>query len=129
MTAPNVGLTKAAKEATTDRTRDLVNGVHKVRTIYNERLDVDSFLGLLDGIFGAVTAGDLEARDTPALKALHDWARQEVAYPAIQRWIEAGHDAGLLLDMGYDPSLPPPKRLGDRPGGLITPWARRRATT
>jgi len=119
MTAPKVGLTEAAAEATNDRTRERITEVHKLRTIYNERLDVDTFMALLDGIFGAVTAGDLEARDNPAVKALHDWARHEVAYPALQRWIEAGHDAGLLADMGYDPALPPPKRIGDRPGELI----------
>ncbi len=119
VTAPDVKLGKAAKEATSERTRGLIEEVRTLRSIYNERLDAESFLNLVDGIFGATTAGDLEARDNPALRALHDWAREEVAYPALRRWIEAGHDAGLLLDMGYDPSLPPPKRLGDRPGELI----------
>jgi RNA polymerase primary sigma factor len=119
VTAPDVKLGKAAKEATSDRTRELIEEVRKLRSIYNERLDAESFLNLVDGIFGATTAGDLEARDNPALRALHEWAREEVAYPALRRWIEAGHDAGLLLDMGYDPSLPPPRRLGDRPGELI----------
>ncbi len=120
VTAPDVKLGTAASEATTDRTRELIEGVRTLRTIYNERLDAESFVTLLDGIFGATNAGDYEARDTPALRALHDWARDEVAYPALRRWIEAGHDAGLLKDMGYDPSLPAPKRLGDRPGELIS---------
>ncbi|HVL54178.1 MAG TPA: RNA polymerase sigma factor RpoD [Vitreimonas sp.] len=120
VTAPDVKLGKAAKEATTDRTRGLIEEVRKLRTIYNERLGAESFLALVDGLFSATNAGDFEARDNPALRALHDWARDEVAYPALQRWIEAGRDSGLLRDMGYDPSLPAPKRLGDRPGELVS---------
>jgi RNA polymerase primary sigma factor len=119
VTAPDTQLGKAAEGATSERAQELIGEVRKLRTIYNERLDTESFVALLDGVFGATTAGDLEARDNPALKELHDWARNEVAYPALERWIAAGNDAGLLLDMGYDPTLPPPKRLGDRPGELI----------
>ena len=31
------------------------------------------------------------------------WARDEVAIPALRRWIEAGHDAELLAELGYRP--------------------------
>jgi RNA polymerase primary sigma factor len=120
VTAPDAKIGKAAAAVTSERAKELIGEVRKLRTIYNERLDADSFLGLLDGLFAATNAGDLEARDSESLKALHDWARDEVAYPALRRWIDAGRDAGLLRDMGYDPTLPPPKRLGDRPGELIT---------
>ena len=65
VTAPNTGLTKAATEVASERARELIGGVRKLRTVYNERLDAESFIALLDGIFGSVTAGDLEARDTP----------------------------------------------------------------
>jgi RNA polymerase primary sigma factor len=120
VTAPDAKLGKAASAVTSERAKELIGEVRKVRTIYNERLDVESFLNLLDGLFAATNAGDLEARDNESLKALHDWARNDVAYPALRRWIESGRDAGLLKDMGFDPSLPPPKRLGDRPGELIS---------
>ena len=45
--------------------------------------------------------------------------RDDVAFPALQRWIESGHDADLLREMGYDPSVTPGTRLRDRQGELI----------
>ena len=55
----------------------------------------------------AVTTAISRLATTRRLKALYDWTRDEVAYPALQRWIAAGHDASLLADMGYDPEVPP----------------------
>ncbi|TMD28742.1 MAG: sigma-70 family RNA polymerase sigma factor [Chloroflexi bacterium] len=33
------------------------------------------------------------------------WTREDVALPALRRWIEAGHEADLLAEMGYRPEL------------------------
>jgi RNA polymerase primary sigma factor len=38
-----------------------------------------------------------------ALRQMYDWTRDDVAYPALQRWIEGGNDADLLAVMGYRP--------------------------
>jgi RNA polymerase primary sigma factor len=35
-----------------------------------------------------------------------EWAREELAVPALRRWIEAGRDAALLLQMGYSRAPP-----------------------
>ena len=32
------------------------------------------------------------------------WARDEVAIPAIRRWVEAGKDANILAELGYRPA-------------------------
>jgi RNA polymerase primary sigma factor len=119
VTAPAVGLAKAAKDLPAGRTRDLIEEARTLRAIYNERLDAETFMGLLDGVYRLVHAGDLDARDNPALRALFDWTRDEVAFPAVQRWIEAGNDAELLREMGYDPTVPANTKLAHRSGVLV----------
>jgi RNA polymerase sigma factor RpoD-like protein len=119
VTAPSFGLTKAVSEAPNDSVKSLLTETRKLRSIYNERLDVDSFIALLDHAFLATHNGDLEARDNVALRTVYDWSRDEVAFPALRRWIESGHDAELLARMGYDPAVPVATKLRDRSGELI----------
>jgi RNA polymerase primary sigma factor len=119
VTAPDFGLAKAAKEVENEGTRELLEEARRLRSIYNERLDGESFLALLDAAYLAVHNGDLESRDNDALRAVYNWSRDEVAFPALQRWIEAGHDADLLKEMGYDPTVPAGTKLRDRQGEVI----------
>jgi RNA polymerase primary sigma factor len=46
---------------------------------------------------------DPTAEDENGIRALYEWARDDVALPALRRWIEGGHDAELLERLGYDP--------------------------
>jgi RNA polymerase primary sigma factor len=119
VTAPDFGIAKASKESENQATKDLLEDARRLRSIYNERLDGASFLALLDAAYLAVHNGDLDARDNPALRAIYTWSREEIAFPALNRWIESGHDAVLLKEMGYDPSVTPGTRLRDRHGELI----------
>jgi len=119
VTAPAFGLSKAGPEAPSDRVRDLIREARNLRAVYNERLDAESFIVLLDWAYAAVHGGDLEARDNVALRALYNWTRDEVAFPALERWITSGHDAALLRRMGYDPDLPVETRMRDRDGEFI----------
>jgi RNA polymerase primary sigma factor len=119
VTAPAFGLAAAAKDAPSDRVREQVGEARTVRAIYNERLDAESFIDLLDRMYGIIHSGDLDVRDDVALRALYNWTRDEVAFPALQRWIESGHDAELLLHMGYDPDVPANTKLADRKGELV----------
>jgi RNA polymerase primary sigma factor len=119
VTAPDFNLAKAAKETESDLTRELLEETRRLRSIYNERLDGGSFIALLDAAYLAVHNGDLDARDNTALRAVYTWTRDEVAFPALHRWIETGHDADLLKQMGYDPAVPPGTKLRDRQGDLI----------
>ena len=45
--------------------------------------------------------------------------RDEVAFPAAQRWIEAGNDSDLLRKMGFDPEVPPQTKMRDRKGEVV----------
>jgi RNA polymerase primary sigma factor len=103
VTAPRVGLAGARDEAETDQARATIERARTLRAIYNERLDAETFLSLLDWIHVAVDGGSAEVRGIAALRQLYDWTREEVAYPALQRWIEAGHDAQILAEMGFRP--------------------------
>ena len=61
---------------------------------------------LLDWAYFAVHNGDLDSRDNVGLRAIYDWTREGVAFPALERWISAGNDAELLKRMGFDPEVP-----------------------
>ena len=119
VTAPAFGLAAAAKDAPSDRVRERIGEARTLRSIYNERLDAESFIDLLDRMYGIIHSGDLEVRDDVALRALYAWTRDEVAFPALKRWIDAGHDAALLKQMGYDPDVPANTKLADRKGELV----------
>jgi RNA polymerase primary sigma factor len=86
---------------------------------YDRSRSPDDFLALLDWSYLSVHNGDLDSRDNPGLRAIYDWTRDEVAFPAVQRWIEAGNDTDLLRRMGFDPEVPVSTRLRDRDGELI----------
>ena len=126
VTAPGVGLGRAVEDSPSDRLRGLLEEARNRRSIYNERLDAESFLALLDFAYLAVHDSDQTARESAALRALYDWTREEVAWPAVDRWIEAGHDTELLGRMGYNPWVPAGTKLKDRPGELVAVgWAAR----
>ena len=97
VTAPKFGLTKAAEEAATADAKALVERAKTVRSIYNERLDAESFIELIDWIH--LATGRRHPDENKALVAMLDWARDEVAYPALRRWIEAGNDEALIAEM------------------------------
>ena len=79
----------------------------------------ETFLPLLDWAFLAVHNGDLDSRDNVGLRAIYDWTRDDVAFPALERWIMAGNDADLLKRMGYDPEVPLNTKLRDRKGEIV----------
>jgi RNA polymerase primary sigma factor len=117
-TAPNVPWTTAGEE-TSDATRRLIEEGKRNRAVYNEWLDAERFLVLLDWSYASVHTGDPESRDHPGLRAMYDWTREEVAFPALERWIRAGHDADILRRMGYDPAVPASTKPAEREGELV----------
>ncbi len=100
VTAPALGLADALKKAETDALRERLVRAQDLRSVYNERLDADSFIGLLDWIEGELGRPNAEIRASAALKDLRDWARGEIAYPAIRRYLEAGNETETLDEMG-----------------------------
>jgi RNA polymerase sigma factor RpoD-like protein len=122
--SPDFGFVKAAKDAQSEGTKQLLKDArHLVTaylvTAYNEALTPEAFLTLLDFAYLAVHNGDLDSRDNIGLRALYDWSREDVAFPALERWILSGHDADLLKRMGYDPEVPLNTKLRDRKGELV----------
>ena len=117
--SPDFHFVEAAKDAESDGTRTLLKEAHHLVTAYNPSHTPDTFLTLLDFAYLAVHNGDLDSRDNVGLRALYDWTRDEVAFPALERWITAGHDAALLKRMGYDPEVPLDTKLAHRKGELV----------
>jgi RNA polymerase primary sigma factor len=101
VTAPRFGFTEAIEGASSDLLRELLERGRNLRAVYNERLDVESFLALLDWVNLAM--GRPDVRENQALTAMYGWARDEVALPALRRSIEAGNDDDYLAGLGYRP--------------------------
>jgi RNA polymerase primary sigma factor len=117
--SPAFFLVKAARSAQSVGTRTLLGEARRLVAAYNLSRSPDAFLTLLDLAYLAVHNGDLDSRDNPGLRALYDWTREAVAFPALERWIMSGHDAALLAEMGWDPAVPPGTKLRDRRGVLV----------
>jgi RNA polymerase primary sigma factor len=116
---PDLHFVKAAKDVQSDGTKQLLKEARRLVTAYNEALTPEAFVTLLDFAYLAVHNGDLDSRDNVGLRALYDWTRDGVAFPALQRWITAGHDAALLKQMGFDPEVPLNTKLAHRKGELV----------
>ncbi len=112
-------LIKAAKDATTDGTKELIKQARHLVQVYNDSLTADAYLKLLDWAYLAVHNGDLDSRDNVGLRAIYDWTREAVAYPALKRWIDGGQDAELLKRLGTDPEVPANTKLAHRRGELV----------
>ncbi len=100
VTAPPLGLAEALKKVETDGLKERLIHAGDLRSVYNERLDADTFLDLLNWIEGELGRPNAEIRASEALKDLRTWARTEIAYPAIQRYLDAGNDAETLDELG-----------------------------
>src|ERR1035437_4107567 len=116
---PDFHLVKAAKDVQSDGTKTLLREAKGLLHAYTERLDSESFVKLLDWAYFAVHNGDLDSRDNIGLRAIYDWSRDAVAFPALERWITEGNDAELLKRMGFDPEVPLNTKLRDRKGELV----------
>ena len=115
---PDLHLVKAQREATGEGTKALLREAKSRVQAYNEQPTADAFTDLVDFAFVSVHNGDLDSRDNPGLRALYDWSR-EVGHDYLRRWIEAGNDYELLLEMGWDPTVPAGTKLRERRGVLV----------
>ncbi len=117
--SPDFHLIKAGRDAQSDGTKDLLRQAKKLVHTYNDQPNPDNFITLLDWAFMAVHNGDLDSRDNVGLRAIWDWTREGVAFPALERYITAGNEAELLKKMGYDPEVPANTKLRDRKGVIV----------
>ncbi len=116
---PDFHLTKAAKDVQSEGTIALLKEARKLVPAYNESLSVDTFITLLDWSYLSVHNGDLESRDNVGLRAIYDFTRDQVAFPALERWVTTGRDADMLKHMGFDPEVPLNTKLAVRKGELV----------
>ncbi len=129
---PDFHLNRAGKDAQSEGTKELLKEGRKLLAAYDEAVAADSangkkpdrkapeaFLTLLDWAYFAVHNGDLDSRDNVGLRAIYDWTRDEVAFPALERWVMAGKDYDLLKLMGHDPEVPKNTKLAHRKGELV----------
>jgi RNA polymerase primary sigma factor len=116
---PDFHLIKAGRDAGSEGTKALLKEARHLATAYNEALTPDAFVTLLDFAYLAVHNGDLDSRDNIGLRALYDWTREGVAFPALERWVTTGHNADLFKRMGYDPEVPLNTKLTRRKGELV----------
>jgi RNA polymerase sigma factor RpoD-like protein len=119
VTTPDFHLIRAGKDAQSDGTKELLKQGRKLVSTYNDALDPESFQTLLDWAYFATHNGDLDSRDNVGIRAIYDWTRDDVAFPALQRWIEAENDVPLLRKMGYDPDVPASTKLAHRKGEIV----------
>ena len=115
---PDFQLSRARREAVGERTQGLLRDAKALLVAYSTAPDVDRLLALIDFAFVAVHNGDLDSRDNAGLRAIYDWT-QDVAWERLREWIEAGNDAQLLREMGWDASVPAGTRLRDRQGSIV----------
>jgi len=117
--SPDFHLVKAGKDAQSDGTTALLKQARAHISGYNAAPTPEAFLEILDWSFLSVHNGDLDSRDNVGLRAIYVWTRDVVAFPALQRWIEAGNDSDFLRKMGFDPEVPPQTKMRDRKGDVV----------
>jgi RNA polymerase primary sigma factor len=96
VTAPRFGLTDEIAAATGEAD-ELLERARILRAVYNERLDADALVAILDFVHGALLRPAV--RESAALIAMRSWTRNEVAVPALRRWIESGNDLDAIEEM------------------------------
>ena len=116
---PDFHLVKAGRDVASEGTKERLKEARRHLADYSEKLDADTFVTLLDWAYLAVHNGDLDSRDNVGLRAIYDWTREAVAFPALERWIMSNHDADLLKRMGYDPEVPLNTKLAHRKGEIV----------
>src|SRR3954471_23470742 len=116
---PDFHLVKAGRDVQSEGTTVLLKEAKGLLARYTESATPAAFQELLDWSYLSVHNGDLDSRDNVGLRAIYDWTRDEVGFPALQRWIEAGNDSDFMRRMGFDPEVPPHTKMRDRKGEVV----------
>ena len=79
---------------------------------------------LVDFAFQAVSSGDLNSRDNPVLSKLFVWSRDEIAWPAMEAYVQSGRYVSAtgedwLREGGWDPENPALGKLRGREGAVV----------
>jgi RNA polymerase primary sigma factor len=115
--APQIKLAKARKAADlNDEARERIMHAEAILKLLAE----DPGEGLKQAIlFGhSYRFRAIDHAGASELYELERWAR-ETAHEIVRHYIEDGQDAAYLLDLGYDPAIPPDVPLEKRTGRLV----------
>jgi RNA polymerase primary sigma factor len=79
---------------------------------------------IIDFAFATVGTGDMESRDNGVLQKLFLWARDEIAWPALETWIVQGKHISKdgkdwIREAGWDPENPALGKLRGREGYVV----------
>jgi len=79
---------------------------------------------IIDFAFQTVGTGDMESRDNGVLQKLFLWARDEIAWPALETWIVQGKHISKdgkdwIREAGWDPENPALGKLRGREGYVV----------
>ena len=79
---------------------------------------------MVDFAFATVGTGDMESRDNGVLQKLFLWARDEIAWPALETWIVQGKHIAKdgkdwIREAGWDPENPALGKLRGREGYVV----------
>jgi RNA polymerase sigma factor RpoD-like protein len=79
---------------------------------------------IVDFAFATVGTGDMESRDNGVLQKFFLWARDEIAWPALETWIVQGKHISKdgkdwIREAGWDPENPALGKLRGREGYVV----------
>ena len=115
---PDLHLSKAAKDAQSDGTKQLLKDAKALIAAYNKEPDAAKFTDMADFAWRAMHNGDLDSRDNVGLRALYDWTR-EIGHEALRRYILSDNEQDLMREMGWNPDQELNLKPRDRKGRLV----------
>ncbi len=121
------GFDKASREATGETAKKnlmIAKSLVKSFNDPNRRNLAAKTAEMIDFAFQTVGTGDMESRDNGVLQKLFLWARDEIAWPALETWIVQGKHIAKdgkdwIREAGWDPENPALGKLRGREGYVV----------
>ena len=121
------GFDKASREVTGETAKKNLMVAKSLVKSFNEpnrRNLAAKTAEIIDFAFATVGTGDMESRDNGVLQKLFLWARDEIAWPALETWIVQGKHIAKdgkdwIREAGWDPENPALGKLRGREGYVV----------
>uniref|UniRef100_UPI00404A3468 sigma-70 factor domain-containing protein n=1 Tax=Candidatus Limnocylindrus sp. TaxID=2802978 RepID=UPI00404A3468 len=121
------GFDKASREVTGETAKKnlmIAKSLVKSFNDPNRRNVAAKTAEMIDFAFQTVGTGDMESRDNGVLQKLFLWARDEIAWPALETWIVQGKHISKdgkdwIREAGWDPENPALGKLRGREGYVV----------
>ncbi len=121
------GFDKASREVTGETAKKnlmIAKSLVKAFNEPNRRNLAAKTAEIIDFAFQTVGTGDMESRDNGVLQKFFLWARDEIAWPALETWIVQGKHItkdgkDWIREAGWDPENPALGKLRGREGYVV----------